>query len=432
MLGGMSVRMVSLSAVVLVLVACKAPPKTDDRPDASVPTASAFLGDAGAANFDGGTVNRDAGMSAGAPIDLLHYGAARVNVSSNVDNPRDLPEHLVDGNEATAWNGRTGDLVGARISFAFPKTAKITSLSLSAGWNKVNARGEDLFLMNHRIKKVTILRLEVEGTTGVVLESTVGEWRLDPTRREPQVLPLALPGGTYVVRVDEVEPGTRKEWRELVVSELRVMGIPAGAPFRHRAIPDVTVGHDISPLSDPLAEAVRFPLPYGQLFADETLLCKRFDEAIAPKHTPPNDYSPEKPWCLVGPRLHSGAADAGSPSLEIRKIDISDENGSAQALALHTAAGWAVPEGSVFSNMPCPRGCMDDMVQVRVEVLAVTVSAGLCTIDVKEVSTGSDGPPPPTVTTEWYTLRCRLDEPALRCSHTTTKVACTPEGPACP
>lgn len=431
----MNARSVALLAVAFALAACKTPRPADEPPDTSapgIPSAATIPGTPG-----GAAVREvDAGVQAAAPIDLLRFGPARVDVSSNVDNPRDFPEHLVDGNEATAWNGRTGDLAGARISFAVPKGAKITGLVLSAGFNKISAKGEDLFLMNHRIKKLTVLHPVMAAMPGSVLESptsdVVTEWRLDPGRREPQVLPLSLPGGTYVLRIDEVEPGTKKEWRELVVSELRVMGIPAGAPFRRSTIPNVTVGHPISPLEDPLLESVRFPLPYGQLFADEKLLCKRFDEAIAPAYAAPGAYSPEKPWCLFGPRLSPGAADAGSPLLEVRKIDLGDENGSVQALALHTAAGWAVPASGVFSNMPCPRGCMDDMVQVRVEVLGVSVDAGMATISVKEVSTASDGPPPPTVVTEWYTLRCRLDEPALRCSNTTVKTTCAPAGPGCP
>src|SRR5687767_2662524 len=41
---------------------------------------------------------------------LLVTTAAEVTVSSRVDNPRDFPEHLVDGKHETAWNGKTGDL----------------------------------------------------------------------------------------------------------------------------------------------------------------------------------------------------------------------------------------------------------------------------------------------------------------------------------
>src|SRR5689334_7769770 len=53
--------------------------------------------------------------AATAVVDLLHHTAAAIAVSSNVDNPHDFPEHLVDGKRDTAWNGRTGDLVGAWI-----------------------------------------------------------------------------------------------------------------------------------------------------------------------------------------------------------------------------------------------------------------------------------------------------------------------------
>jgi hypothetical protein len=47
--------------------------------------------------------------------DLLGIVPAKIAVSSAVRNPRDFPEHLVDGDPNTAWNSQTGDLAGAWI-----------------------------------------------------------------------------------------------------------------------------------------------------------------------------------------------------------------------------------------------------------------------------------------------------------------------------
>jgi hypothetical protein len=62
---------------------------------------------------------------AGALVELLHATPALVAVSSRVDNPRDLPEFLVDGRAVTAWNGRTGDLVGGYMAFRVPADAVV-------------------------------------------------------------------------------------------------------------------------------------------------------------------------------------------------------------------------------------------------------------------------------------------------------------------
>ncbi len=118
-------------------------------------------------------------------VDLLHTVDCTVAVSSKVDNPRDSPEHLVDGKNETAWNGRTGDLRGS-ISFRVPKGARVLRVEITAGFDKVNAEG-DLFTMNHRITKV---RLEREG-------KLVKEASLDPTRRDLQPIDVDEAGGDF-------------------------------------------------------------------------------------------------------------------------------------------------------------------------------------------------------------------------------------------
>jgi hypothetical protein len=52
---------------------------------------------------------------------------------------------------------------------------------------------------------------------------------LDPEARTFQSVPVGQPGGVICLYVVETVPGTRTEWRELVVSELRAMGRPGAA-----------------------------------------------------------------------------------------------------------------------------------------------------------------------------------------------------------
>ena len=55
-----------------------------------------------------------------ANVSLIPWTESRVAVSSTVDNPKDYPEHLLDGKLDTAWNGKTGDLTGF-IAFRVPR-----------------------------------------------------------------------------------------------------------------------------------------------------------------------------------------------------------------------------------------------------------------------------------------------------------------------
>ena len=75
----------------------------------------------------------------------------------------------------------------------------------------------DYFTSNHRITSVEVSH---DGTV-------VGTFPLDPGKRGRQAIPVAGSGGDYRIKVLATLPGTNPRWRELVVSELRVVGIPA-------------------------------------------------------------------------------------------------------------------------------------------------------------------------------------------------------------
>jgi hypothetical protein len=148
-------------------------------------------------------------------VNLLHMVPARVAVSSAVRNPHDFPEYLVDNHLETAWNGATGDLAGGWIDFQIPVDATVRSIEMTCGYSRVKGKN-DFFVQNHRISGVEVLR---DG-------KSLGEFPLDVNQRGLQTLPVTGPGGTYRILVKATVPGTRKDWRELAVSELRVMGDP--------------------------------------------------------------------------------------------------------------------------------------------------------------------------------------------------------------
>lgn len=204
-------------ALGVALLACKSKDPAPAAPDAAqAPTASASAHAPAAAGLD----------------DLLHFTDARIGVSSKVDNPRDFAEHVADGRLDTAWNGKTGDLVGGWIGFRVPKETRVRVIELVVGYAAKSKKGEDLFTMNHRIAKVRVTR---DG-------AKVLEHAFDPDVRDYQRIVLDAPGGDFKLEVLETKAGTKKEWRELVVSELRVLGVAGAAKRATTGIPRVHVG----------------------------------------------------------------------------------------------------------------------------------------------------------------------------------------------
>jgi hypothetical protein len=153
------------------------------------------------------------GVAHADPVNLLTHRTATVNVGSAVANRSIKPEHLVDGKLDTAWNSRTGDLVGAWIVVRLPADVKVQSVKLTVGFTKVDPKLGDLFVQNPRIKRVRVTHA-----------STVVEQDLDITKRELQDIPIAGDGGDYRIEVLAVEMGSKKTWREICISELEVWG----------------------------------------------------------------------------------------------------------------------------------------------------------------------------------------------------------------
>lgn len=286
------------------------------------PTGAAASASATAA----GSMSPDAAPVARAPlgppvVDLLQATESDVAVSSNVDNPKDFPEHLVDGKPDTAWNGKTGDLHGW-ISFRVPDDAQVTRILLTAGFDKKNAQG-DLFTMNHRIKKIRVTR------NGEL----VGEQALDIERRTLQPMAIGKPGGTYKIEVVDTEPGSKKEWKELCVSELRVLGTPGKTGVRATPrIPDVRVGALGGVRVDKENRTVA-SLSLG--FAKPEDFCKAFRTVYTPINAARTEYpGPVETTCA--------ASDASSASIK---------SGVAVAPFVDALTYAAVNDQSTFSGV---------------------------------------------------------------------------------
>lgn len=146
-------------------------------------------------------------------VDLLRAVPTTLRVSSAYEGRLERGQRLVDGDLETAWSSRTGDLVGAWVEVELPADASVRAILLTAGFTR-REEGLDLFTNNHRIAEVRVSR---DG-------ADLGTFSLNVESRELQRLAVAGGGGTYRITVTRVVEGSRSDWREVYISELRVMG----------------------------------------------------------------------------------------------------------------------------------------------------------------------------------------------------------------
>lgn len=145
-------------------------------------------------------------------INLLTNTPTTVAVSSSVANAAIVPDHIADGKLSTAWNSKTGELAGAWVAVRVPADAKVKAIKLTAGFAHKDKKN-DLFTMNHRIKRVRITHAG---------KST--EHALDVENRGLQTIAVDLAGGDIEIRIVDVVPGSKPSWKEAAISELEVWG----------------------------------------------------------------------------------------------------------------------------------------------------------------------------------------------------------------
>ncbi|MBX3273035.1 MAG: hypothetical protein KF729_22420 [Sandaracinaceae bacterium] len=196
---------------VMLMAACSAAPAERGGGEVAEPSGAPAPTPASA---EPAAVEQAAAPAPAAPaVDLLRAVPADVAVSSAYRDQASQASSLVDGDLATAWNSRTGELAGAWIEVRLPADASVESLALTAGFTR-DRDGNDLFAANHRVTRVRVSRDGAE----------LGVFPLDPASRELQTIAVTGAGGVYRVEVLETTPGTRADFQETCVSELRVMG----------------------------------------------------------------------------------------------------------------------------------------------------------------------------------------------------------------
>jgi len=149
-------------------------------------------------------------------VDLLHEVRSMVAVSSVFRDRVAQVERLWDGDLETAWNSERmaeGATNAQTLTIRLPEGVKVHAIELTAGYTKMHGDA-DLFLQNRRISRVRIRR---EGAEPV-------EADLDIEDRELQRVAVEGGGGDWTIDLLAWEDGSRPDFRELVVSELRVLG----------------------------------------------------------------------------------------------------------------------------------------------------------------------------------------------------------------
>jgi hypothetical protein len=174
-------------------------------------------------------------------VELLHHTPSVVAVSSVVLNPKFQPEALVDGDLKTAWNSRTGDLVGSWIAFRVPAAAHVTAIKLTTGFESSGPEG-DYFTQNHRLRHVRVTHAG----------KLVADAELDPDKRGLQPIAVDAAGGDFRIEIVALAPGRNKAWRETCVSELEVWGRAAAASPSSKS-PVVKIGSLDGTTHDPMA-----------------------------------------------------------------------------------------------------------------------------------------------------------------------------------
>jgi hypothetical protein len=182
-------------------------------------------------------------------VDLLRATEAVVTVSSAVDNANDRPDRLVDGDLATAWSSRTGEMERTWIEVRLPDDARVHHLEMTAGYTRQTER-HDLFTGNVRVRRVRVTRGG----------QPVGEYDLDPEQRSMQTIPAAGGGGVWRIETIALVPGTRASWREVSISELRVWGTPGAARRSAEQAPTVQIASAATPAASDAAGALEAAL----------------------------------------------------------------------------------------------------------------------------------------------------------------------------
>ncbi|MEM1413456.1 MAG: discoidin domain-containing protein [Myxococcota bacterium] len=175
-------------------------------------------------------------------IELQRVVEVQASASSHYRGDATQLEKLFDGDYATAWNSATmaeGATAPETLTLTLPEGVKVHAIGLTAGYTKTTPT-RDLFTANRRIEEVVVRHGDRTWEATLLTDD-----------REIQDVEVEGGGGEWVIELRSWVDGERPDWREMVVSELRVLGELGEAPATTNLPPDA------SALRDRASEVIR-------------------------------------------------------------------------------------------------------------------------------------------------------------------------------
>lgn len=201
--------------------------ETPEAPLAEAPPVFAAAGPA--ATFGGPSETGDGW------VELQRLVETTIVASSNYRDDPDQVAKLTDDDFRTAWNSATmaeGDTTSQTLTLTLPEGVRVHAIGFTAGYTKIDG-SRDLFTMNRRLTDIVVRHGE-HSTEAILLEE-------DRDIQDIEIPAEDFPGehgGEWVIELRGWVQGSRADWRELAISELRILGEVGSATAREPSHPD--------------------------------------------------------------------------------------------------------------------------------------------------------------------------------------------------
>lgn len=238
---------------------------------------------------------------------MVNSKIAEVKASSAYEKKHPAQDAF-DGQCTTAWNAPYQKSSPPWLEVRLDEPVLLEDIVLTAGWQRINAKGEDLFSANMQVRKATLL---LDDKVQRTVEAKQG-------RRVIQFKGLGVSAQKVRIQFDEMWNGTR--WSDIAVSEVEIWGL---APLRTAENADIdparcdftALAHSDKTATTRVARSDDAQAPTDRSFSS------RFRDALA-EGAPLAPFFAE-PWELVYSRLHrcDGATDGSFSGLHSAQID---------------------------------------------------------------------------------------------------------------
>lgn len=212
-----------------------------------------------------------------------------------------------DGHCNTAWNAPYQKNRPTWLEVILDEPVLLENIVLTAGWQRINAKGEDLFSANMQVRKVTLLLDEkVMGT----IETKQGQ-------RVIEFKGLGVKAQKVRLQFDQMWNGTT--WPDIAISEVEIWGLDLLRTAENSEVGKERCDFETLALADEAAPNVA-DSDDTQTTTD-TLFSSRFRNALA-QRTPLAPFFADS-WELVYNRSHrcDGSTDGSLAGLRSAQID---------------------------------------------------------------------------------------------------------------